>query len=235
MTDCVSRADEKLTLKNSLISAGLAPPLAQMLDQMPRRLLKLDPRQPFRPEGSSGDEVMFVQSGVLAKVRLDGGGGRRIISLRFAGEGILPRRGSLPYAIQPIVRSEVLVGNAADFQRIVHGHPEMQQFFLRLVERNEGICYEWLLNSGRRDCLARVAHLLCETAVRMGAEPGRMEVPFSQQQIADITGQTPVNVNRVLMDMERDGLFSRQGRAIIFSDWDALCRVGSFNPSYLEV
>lgn len=62
----------------------------------------------------------------------------------------------------------------------------------------------------------RVAHLLCEAAVRMGADAGRMEIPFTQQQIADITSQTSVHVNRVLMNMERDGLFNRHGRKIIF-------------------
>ena len=33
-----------------------------------------------------------------------------------------------------------------------------------------------------------------------------MTNPFTQQQIADITGQTSVNVNRVFADMERQGL-----------------------------
>ena len=41
--------------------------------------------------------------------------------------------------------------------------------------------------------------------------------PFTQQQIADITGQTSVNVNRVLADMERQGLIRRKGRDIEFS------------------
>lgn len=224
-----------LALGHALRLAGLKPHLADLLDQMPQRLVKLDPRQPFRPEGSSGNEVMFVRSGILSKFRSDGNGGRQIIALRFAGEGILPRRGSLSYGIQPIVRSEVLVGEAADFQRIVDDHPEMQKFFLRLVERNETICYEWLLNAGRRDCHGRVAHLLCETAIRMGADSGRMNLPFTQKQIADITGQTSVHVNRVLMDLERDGLFNRRGREIIISDWDALCRAGNFDPAYLSI
>jgi len=233
MSNRVSPSNESFSLRHTLISAGLAPHLADLLDQMPQHLVSLDPRQSFRREGSLGDEVMFVRSGILSKFRSDERGRRRIISLRFAGEGILPRRGSLPYGIKPIVRSEVLVGKAADFQRIVDGHSELQAFFLRLVQRYESISYEWLLNAGR-DCVGRVAHLLCETAVRMGSEPGRIRVPFTQQQIAEITGQTPIHVNRVLKDLERNGLFRRHGREIVFSDWDALCRVGSFNPAYLS-
>jgi CRP-like cAMP-binding protein len=59
--------------------------------------------------------------------------------------------------------------------------------------------------------------------------------PFTQQQIADITGQTSVNVNRVLADMERQGLIRRKGRDIEFVDWPEMRRVGSFQSAYLEI
>jgi CRP-like cAMP-binding protein len=111
----------------------------------------------------------------------------------------------------------------------------MQRFFRRLIQRNEAIGYEWLVNCGRRDSTARVAHLLCETAVRMNVHNGKMVNPFTQQQIAEITGQTSVNVNRVLADMERQGLIRRKGREIQFNDWDEMRRVASFQPSYLDV
>jgi CRP-like cAMP-binding protein len=155
--------------------------------------------------------------------------------LRFAGEGVLPRVGPADYGLQAIVRSEVLIGQAEDFNPIVAAHPELQQFFLRLIQRNEAIGYEWLVNCGRRDSTARVAHLLCETAVRMHAEDERLLNPFTQQQIADITGQTSVNVNRVLADMERQGLIKRNGREIEFSDWAEMRRVASFQPLYLDI
>ncbi len=78
--------------------------------------------------------------------------------------------------------------------------------------------------------------MLCETAVRCGVEAGAEPLlnPFTQQQIAEITGQTSVNVNRVLADLERQGLIERSGREIRFSDWDEMRRVASFQPAYLE-
>ena len=139
------------------------------------------------------------------------------------------------YGIQAIVRSEVMIGKAGDFNALVEAHPEMQRFFWRLIQRNEAIGYEWLVNCGRRDSTARVAHLLCETAVRMKAANGHMLNPFTQQQMADITGQTSVNVNRVLADMERQGMISRKGREIEFTDWSEMRRVASFQPNYLEI
>ena len=236
-----SRADSihglaSVSLKDTLIKAGLAPHLAALLDQMPHRKVQVDSRRPFREPGVQRNEVMFVKSGILSKYKPDGAGRRQIVALRFPGEGILPREGAAGYGIQAIVRSEVMVGKAEDFDPIVEKNPEMARFFWRLVQRNEAIGYEWLVNCGRRDSTARVAHLLCETATRSGVDVGQEALvnPFTQQQIADITGQTSVNVNRVFADLERQGLIRREGREIFFQDWPEILRVASFQASYLE-
>lgn len=226
---------QAVSLRETLVSAGLAPHLADLLDAIPHRVIQVEPRRPFREPGAPRDEVMFVRSGILAKFKPDTSGGRQIVALRFAGEGILPGDGLAHYGIQAIVRSEVMVGHASDFTPLVEQHPEMHDFFLRLVQRNEDIGYEWLVNCGRRDATGRVAHLLCETAYRMHAGDGGLVNPFTQQQIADITGQTSVNVNRVLADMERQGLIRRKGRDIEFVDWAEMSRVGSFQPAYLDM
>src|SRR6476620_1590379 len=225
----------RVSLRDTLVAAGLEPYLADLLDAMPHKVVHVEARRPFREPGSPRDEVMFVRSGILAKFKPDGAGRRQIVALRFPGEGILPREGPAQYGIQAIVRSELMVGKSKDFDPIVAAYAEMQRFFWRLIQRNEDIGYEWLVNCGRRDSTARVAHLLCETAVRMRVdEHQRMFNPFTQQQIADITGQTSVNVNRVLADMERQGLIRRKGREIEFTDVGEMRRVASFQPGYLE-
>lgn len=229
-------AAPRVSLKETLVAAGLEPALAQLLDEMPHRVFQVDPRRPFRDPGVARDEVMFVRSGILAKFKTDAMGRRQIVALRFPGEGILPRESPASYGVQAIVRSEVMVGRAIEFNAIVEAHPELQRFFWRLIQRNEAIGYEWLVNCGRRDSVARVAHLLCETAMRSGVDvkTERMINPFTQQQIADITGQTSVNVNRVFADLERQGLIDRSGREILFKDWPELRRLAGFQPAYLE-
>jgi CRP-like cAMP-binding protein len=236
-----SRADSihgrsSVSLTETLVHAGLTPELAVLLDKMPHRTVQVDPRRPFREPGVARNEVMFVKSGILSKYKPDGSGRRQIVALRFPGEGILPREGAAGYGVQAIVRSEVMVGKAEDFDPIVERNPELARFFWRLVQRNEAIGYEWLVNCGRRDSTARVAHLLCETATRSGIDVAQNALinPFTQQQIADITGQTSVNVNRVFADLERQGLIRREGREIYFEDWPEMLRVASFQASYLE-
>jgi CRP-like cAMP-binding protein len=231
----VKSPSESVSLRETLVSAGLDPRLADLLDRMPHRHVEVEPRRPFREPGAPRDEVMFVRSGILSTFKSDASGRRQIVALRFPGEGILPRDGPAQYGIQAIVRSEVIVGKMRDFEPLVEANPELQRFFWRLIQRDESIGYEWLVNCGRRDSTARVAHLLCETAVRMNVDEDHMLIPFTQQQIADITGQTSVNVNRVMADMERQGLIRRKGREIEFTDWPEMRRVASFQPTYLEI
>ena len=117
------------SLRETLISAGLESRLAGLLAEMPHKTVQVDPRRPFREAGSPRDEVMFVRSGILSKFKTDNSGRRQIVALRFPGEGILPRDGTAEYGIQAIVRSEVMIGKAKDFNAIVEAHPEMQRFF----------------------------------------------------------------------------------------------------------
>ena len=229
-------AGEQIGVYDALVKAGLEPKLATLLDDMPCKSVEVDPRRPFREAGAERNEVFFVESGILAKYKGDGAGRRQIIALRFAGDGILPGERATDYGIQAIVRSRVLVGQKRDFDAIVDANPEFARFFWKLTQRHAAIGYEWLLNCGRRDSTARVVHLLCETAERSGLDPDKRRLlnPFTQQQIADITGQTSVNVNRVFADLERQGLIKREGRDILFEDWDELRRVASFSAAYLQ-
>ncbi len=229
-------AGSGVSLRDTLIAAGLNEELVDLLDRMPHKVIQVDPRRPFREPGVPRDEVLFVRSGLISKFKVDSSGRRQIVALRFPGEGVLPREGLASYGIQAIVPSEVMVGSSKDLGSIIEAHPEIQQFFWRLTQRNEAIGYEWLVNCGRRDSTARVAHLLCETAVRSHTKvpDEALHNPFTQQQIAEITGQTSVNVNRVMADLERQGLIKRKGRDIKFVDWSEICRVASFQPAYLD-
>jgi len=229
-------AASSASLGDTLRAAGLDPAIVAKVESMPSKIVQVDPRRPLREPGAPRDEVIFVRLGILSKYKSDGNGRRQIVALRFAGDGILPREGNAEYGLQAIVKSEVQIGRAEDFDAIVEAHPVMARYFWRLAQRHASIGYEWLVNCGRRDSTARVAHLLCETAARSGINVAKegMTNPFTQQQIADITGQTSVNVNRVFADLERQGLIERTGREIIFRDWSEIRRVASFQPSYLD-
>ena len=126
-------------LRDILLRAGLAPKYADLLHEMPHKAVHIDSRRPFREAGVARDEVMVVRSGIIAKFKSDGSGRRQIVALRFPGEGILPRSGKADYGVAAILKSEVMVGQAADFDPIVEANPELRQFFWKLIQRNEAI------------------------------------------------------------------------------------------------
>lgn len=222
-------------LRESLLGSGLSPRLVNAICTAPQSVVHVDPRRPFREQGARGGEAYFVRSGVLATFRTSANGGRQILSLRFPGESIWPMGGALNHGLATIVRTEIIVLEAAALEKLVDEYPEFARYCLRSAQRHEAIGYEWLFNSGRRSSMERVAHLLCETAVRsgLGHENVSFSNPFTQQQIADITGQTSVNVCRVLGDLERDGVLRREAGKIEIEDWAELTRLGGFRPDYL--
>src|SRR5437868_10907002 len=110
---------ESVSLRETLVSAGLEPRLAELLDQMPHRIIQIEPRRPFREPGAPREEVIFVRSGILAKFKSDSSGRRQIVALRFPGDGILPRRGPARAGIQAVVRSDVRIGKANDCEAVV--------------------------------------------------------------------------------------------------------------------
>ena len=98
---------------------------------------------------------------------------------------------------------------------------------------------EWITNVARRDASTRLAHVLCEIGVRLEAtrtgERDSFELPMTQDQLADATGMTAVHVNRSLMDLERQGLFTRSVRHIVVPDWRRLAEAGDFDAAYLHL
>jgi CRP-like cAMP-binding protein len=198
-------------MKHQAIEAAdsLRAVLARVISGERAKEEKAKPRRSFRAPGeASGNEALFVRIGILALYRADRFGRRQIVGLRFPGECILPHAGA-DYGIQAMTPSDIAC--IGDFDGMLAAHPELALIFWRLAQRNEAIAHEWLINCGRRNATERIAHLLCETAIRSGFGREEMLCPFTQIQMAEITGQTSVNVNRVLSDLEDKGLLGRKG------------------------
>ena len=81
---------------------------------------------------------------------------------------------------------------------------------------------EWVLNVGRRDARQRIAHMLCEFAVRREAaglgSPESFVLPMTQEHIADATGLTAIHVNRMLQALGNDGVIQREKRQVAIAD-----------------
>nr|WP_257015300.1 helix-turn-helix domain-containing protein [Sphingomonas melonis] len=97
------------------------------------------------------------------------------------------------------------------------------------------ILTQWVVNVGRRDARARLAHMFCEMAFRLstGRDPV-LDYPLdvTQEQLGDAAALTSVHVNRTLKSLGALVLV-RSGRVVIY-DWAELARVGDFDAAYLQ-
>ena len=89
------------------------------------------------------------------------------------------------------------------------------------------------------DAYLKLAHFLCELDVRLPFEAGehgrRMTVPIRQEDIGDALSITPVHTNRMLRQLQRNGLIWADRGAIEIPDIAALRSTVRFDPGYLQV
>jgi CRP-like cAMP-binding protein len=96
---------------------------------------------------------------------------------------------------------------------------------------------DWIINLGSRDSLTRAAHLICELTVRLRivglARDNRFASPFTQSDLASACAISAVHANRIIQELRRRQVLTWQARTIVINDWQALCRIGCFEPDYL--
>lgn len=97
---------------------------------------------------------------------------------------------------------------------------------------------EWTLNVGQRSAYERIAHVMLETFYRLQrvgiARDNGIDWPLTQVDLAEVTGLTPVHVNRTLQQLRRDGLITLSARQLVIADLQQMRQAAMFNPNYLH-
>jgi CRP-like cAMP-binding protein len=94
-----------------------------------------------------------------------------------------------------------------------------------------------VVNVGRRDAISRLAHLLCEMAIRyeqagLGARAS-FPLPITQIDLGDATGLTSVHVNRTLKELREQSIVEHRSGAVTIHDWDQLVKTGDFDAGFM--
>jgi CRP-like cAMP-binding protein len=206
------------------------------------RLRKLDAGSYLIREGSLPIHCGVLIDGFAFRQKMTGDGSRQIIAVCIPGDAIDLQNIFLDisdHAIQMLTRGTVADVPREQLQELVLTRPNIGRAVIQLTLVESSILREWVVNVGQRNARERIAHILCEFAVRLEARGlaafDGFELPMTQEQLADATGLTSVHVNRVLKGLEADGLISRRRRHIHFSDWRALQDAGDFTRAYLHV
>jgi len=192
-------------------------------------------------EGQRATECTLILRGFAYRQKLLGDGSRQIISIHIPSEFVDLQNGLLgvaDHSVQSLDRSEIAAVPRAAVLDLVNASPALRMAMWIDTLIDASIFREWVVNVGRRDARARIAHLLCELAFRLekiGAGRARtFDFPLTQEQLADATGLTAVHTNRTLQSLRKDGLIQLSNGLLRILDWDGLRDVGDFDELYLH-
>lgn len=212
------------------------------LSELPHAIKTYEANQYLLREGDRPAGCMMLVAGFAYRHKIVGDGGRQIVAIHMAGDLIDGQNLLLAVAdhnIQALTEAKVIRIARDDLLDLAFDRPRIGRalWFESLVEA--AMFREWVVNVGRRGARARVAHMLCEVALRCEAAGlcarDTFELPMTQEQLGDALGLTAVHVNRTLKALATAGLITRSKRSVVVSDWDKLRRVGDFTSGYLHL
>ncbi|MEO5611280.1 MAG: Crp/Fnr family transcriptional regulator [Sphingomicrobium sp.] len=232
----------QLLIDNLELRSPLPEEDRQTILALPYTLKSLAPGSYAVREGEPPTGCGVLVSGFAYRQKLTGDGGRQILSIHIPGEALDFQNIFLnvaDHSLQMLTRANLALIARADIQRIARSSAAIGHAILVNVLVDASIFREWLLNVGRRDAKSRLAHVLCELAVRLDAfglaDAMGYHLPMTQAELADALGLTPVHLNRVMRSLEVDGLIVRSKRDVSFPDWERMRDIADFNDRYLHL
>ena len=204
------------------------------------------PRQDLAPgttivhQGATATHLHLLEEGWAFSSRTLRDGRHQTTALALGGEfcdlDVLAINGC-GSQVMALTRCNVTRLSLAALRELLEQEPSLSTALHRLSGGERLIATEWMVNLGRRSAIERIAHLLCELAVRLADAPRTEAVafplPMTQSDLADAAGLSVVHVNRSLQTLRREiGLTIEKRRATVPS-WRALVEVAEFDPEYL--
>jgi len=210
--------------------------------QVPYVAKQLYPGSLFVREGTRADKCGILTSGLVVCQKTNRDGDRQILLVKLPGDmlGLQSLYLDTPdHNIQALTESEIAIVPSDLLKAISDEFVVVRDAISRIMLTEASMLRELILNIGQRDARARLAHFLCEFAVRIGGtnkiSNRSFELPLTQEQLGDALGLTAVHINRTLQLLTRDGLIARDAKSIRFVDWDRLQDIADFSTGYLHL
>lgn len=241
MPDTVNEGRLGIFVRKLLSHSRLSADDQSAIAALPFSLRRLEPNDYIFREGEKAKICPVILSGFAFRQKISADGGRQIVALKIPGDPLDFQSLYLQTAdhnLQALTKVEVAVFSLQDLEALVTSRPLLARAVLVDILIEASIGREWLLNIGRRNALARLAHLLCELHYRVGQIAGEdivgFELPLTQEQLADLLGLTPVHINRTIKILEQKGAVKRIARRLTIADVATLRHIAEFSDIYLH-
>lgn len=201
------------------------------IDSLKSDHVSFEPGAEFIHPEQSDSELYTLYSGWAFRYKELADGRRQILGFALPGD-LIGLQGTIfgksAYGAVALTRVELCVIPRRRLSRLFEQSPEMAYEVTWLGARSEAIVDESLLTVGRRGAAERIAALICSLYKR--AEPlglvvnGALELPLTQQHIADALGLSLVHTNKTLARLKTQGLYSIAGGRLIVRNLRGLSR-----------
>ena len=191
-------------------------------------------------EADTTGQVKALVAGTTCAYKRREDGGRTILSFQHPGDFCDLHRYVLPdlgpgIGVQALTDCTVAVIDYQDMDRLL-SRATLASALWRASLLEAAIYRERLSRTGRGTALESVAHLLCEQLARREAVGiHASQLPFSQIDVADAAGLSPVHVNRTIQTLRSLNVLSKANHAIEVVDRKQLERIAGFDGRYLNV
>ena len=220
---------------------ALRTPDRQRIIDLPLKLVNFPADREVVSYGHPSPRCTLVLDGFLYSRKIVAGSRRQITSFFVPGDIVdlstlyLPKVDHSIATLGPAVLA--FVPHTA-LKEVVDGSPALARAFWRETLAQAAIFQEWVVNLGRRDAFARLAHIVCELTVRLQAmglaRDLSFAMPWTQTDVADACGISSVHANRVIQELRHLGLVEWDSKRVKIHDWNALVKLGDFNDDYLQ-
>ncbi len=219
--------------------ADLSDEDIEFLARMPTIISHFGSHETVMPKGERVSSCCLLLHGYLCWRDTEHGAGQ-ITSVHVPGD--VPdlhtlQTQRLPAHLQALCPVVVAFVPHAFFHQAASASLRISHALSLLAFADSACLRNWVVNLGTRASLQRVAHLVCEIALRLRAvglaKDMRFASPFTQSDLAAACGISPVHANRIIQELRRRGLLQWQSRMIAIMDWHGLAALADFNPDYL--
>ncbi|MGB3071404.1 MAG: Crp/Fnr family transcriptional regulator [Ottowia sp.] len=211
-----------------------------ILEQAIQTVVTLGPRETFVNQGQTVNVSALLLEGLMSRHVDDFEGYRQMVALQVPGDFVdlhgYPLK-TLDHDVATLTVVRLALVPHAELWKIQEDHPALARKLWFLTLLDAAMHRKWVYRLGRLKAIARIAHFLCETSVRLAAvglsDGKQFHLPLTQFDLGEICGMTSVHVNRVVRELREAGLCSLRNQQVDIHDWHGLAAAGAFEPGYL--
>ncbi|MES2905195.1 MAG: Crp/Fnr family transcriptional regulator [Pseudomonadota bacterium] len=244
MNQSFSASERQLALEKYLrrlvVRSDLTAEECRAISTLPADFADIGPQRDLVTPGEEMRHACLVVDGLAARFDQLANGQRQFTALHIPGDMCDLHSVPAPVAgwgIQALTRTRYLKVPHHALRRLIDDHPAIALAFWRDTIVDASILSKWISALGRRSAEARLAHLLCEVAIRLEQSGEGSRATFglraTQIHLADFLGISTVHVSRSLQSLRARGLVEVHEYAYRIPDFPALARFAEFDPTYL--